>query len=241
MKKINIPYTKIAPYLSIFIALLSLIYSYRANKRTQELNDISIITKVDMLLNEAWDILGGMEGCDITFNFVNNKSKIEIANRKIDEAIKFLPNYSKTLLLKGMYFEAIGNYSDACVFYKKAIDQDSTSATNYLNLGNAYFKLEKYTESENAYKKCIYIDKDNVLAYNNLRILSIKNGKIAEAEKARKRVSFIVDYKRINSSDSLTQDTMLQNILNKKLQLGRSFHENTFKTDISHMKYSIKH
>ncbi len=236
----NIPFSKIAPFLSIFIALLSLIYSYKANERTKELNDISINAKVDILLNEAWDILGGTEGCDIAFKFVNDRSKLEVADRKIVEAIKFLPKYPKALLMKGMYYEAIGNYNDACIFYKKAIDKDSVSATNYLNLGNAYFRLEKYTESEIAYKKCIDIDKDNILAYNNLRILSLKNGKINEAEKAQKKINYIVEYKRINSPDSITQDTILIDILNKKLQLGRSFHENTFKTDISHNKYSIK-
>lgn len=240
MKKINIPLSIIAPYLSIAIAFFSFIYSYKANERTQELNDITINTKVDMLLNEAWDILGGTEGCDITFKFETDSRKLVIADRKIEEAIKYLPKYPKALLLKGMYYEAIGNYNDACIFYKKAIDKDPASATNYLNLGNAYFRLENYTESEIAYRKCINIDKDNFLAYNNLRVLSLKIGKINEAEKAKKKVSYIIEYKRINSSDSLTKDTMLQNILNKKLQLGRSFQENTFKTDISHMKYPIK-
>ena len=84
MKKINIPYSKIAPYLSIVIAFLSLIYSYKANERTKELNEITINAKVDILLNEAWDILGGKEGCDIAFKFVSDGRKLEVENRKIE-------------------------------------------------------------------------------------------------------------------------------------------------------------
>ena len=244
-KKIN--HSTIVAYIGVAIALLSFLFNIYNYNRTNELNvkqsnliDVVAQTKTDDLLNKAWDILGGKEGCDVSFKFVSDKTQLELANRKIDEAIQNTPTSSKAYLLKGMYNEAISNYTEACNFYIKAIELDSNSANNYLNLGNALFRLEKYTEAENQYKKALLKDKDNYIIHNNLEILYKKLGQNDRAKKAERRVKYIMEYNHVSSTDSsIKNDSIYQDIIvRKKSQIGRSFNDNTFRTDISKRKDS---
>ena len=65
------------------------------------------------------------------------------------------------------------NYVDAVVFFKKAV-QETPTAENYYNLGNANYRLKQYPEAVIAYLRCLRIDPSNEDARYNLQLTQQK-------------------------------------------------------------------
>lgn len=236
MKK-KLSFSNIVAGLSLLIAALSLYLSIENQKLNKKTFNIANQTKVGNLTSEAWDLLGGEKNCNISFSLV--KKNLVEAKRKIDEAEKCLPNGYELFLIKGLYSETEGNNSEACKFYAKAIEIDSTKSMVYLNMGNALFDQEKYQEAENSYIKALSIDKDNEVALYNLRVLYEFTNKPKGVKKVESTLNHIHEFRGIESKDSINDDTLSKTRNINKSLLGRSFYENAFKTEISHWKDSI--
>lgn len=69
---------------------------------------------------------------------------------------------------KGLELDKKEAYSQAVVFYEKAIEKDDTKARAYVLAGDDYMEIEEYTKAEDRYKKAISLDKNNVSAYKGL-------------------------------------------------------------------------
>lgn len=74
-----------------------------------------------------------------------------------------------------------GQFSDAEIYYKQALELNPEYAESYNNLGNIYKEQKKFLESISSYEKAIQFKPDFAMAHNNLGIILREQGRSQEA------------------------------------------------------------
>jgi|GEM_PF-2952876 len=103
------------------------------------------------------------------------RSYLKILRNNNTEALEFIANADKEL--------AIGNYSSAMQFYRKAIPQLFISdAKIFYNIGECCMALNQLSEAETYYKKAIELNPEYAEAYNSYTKLLMQQSRFEEAE-----------------------------------------------------------
>ncbi len=146
---------------------------------------ISLLTSCTSLLGSAGDS-SAEKGLELY-----NEGKYEEAIDELDNAIeKGTDKYELREVysaLGGSYLE-LDDYENAIDTYKKAIDEDSTSVSNWVNLGVAYRQNGDLSDAEECYTKALEIDPEYAELRSSLGTLYIVKDEpekaIVEFEKA---------------------------------------------------------
>lgn len=140
--------------------------------------------QIEQNLTEAWDLFGGKVGTAIIFEIVDNPAQLELARRKINEAITLDPNYAKAHRYKAIYQEAIADNDGAIVSYQRAITLEPKSAATYVNLGITLSGQNKIKDALDAYEKARNYGGKEAIVLLNLVALYHQAGQEAKAEQA---------------------------------------------------------
>lgn len=178
--------------LGTLLAIVAFYQSSDAMVRAREAEDVANKIAIEQLLSEAWDLMGGRSGATVIFEFVDNPGDLELARRKIDEALLQEFNNAKGLRYKAVYLEAIGDLNGALETYQEAIWIDSTSAAAYINYGVALSQKRLFEQTRVAYLKAGELGGDEVLIQINLGQLYRDQGLESEAEAAFSKAEFLI-------------------------------------------------
>ena len=144
---------------SFLVAGLSYWHSYKTDAQ-----DATV--KADKLLAEAWDLMGGEEGSGTITEFISDRKRLEMARRKIDQAIKIKPNYAIAYRILGKCYGAKYNWEKAIIQFTKAIKLDPKHSETFIHLGDAYMALNEVRKALYEYGEAIRIKPQNVEAIN---------------------------------------------------------------------------
>lgn len=89
---------------------------------------------------------------------------------------------SEDFFQKGMTEFNEGDFKDAVIAFKKAVDENPKDYMSYYALGQSYEKLNKTNEAEAAYEEVVKIKSDYLPAREALGLLYFHQKKIQEAE-----------------------------------------------------------
>lgn len=132
--------------------------------------------KVEGVLSEAWDLMGGQTGSTVVSHFVADQQQLELARRKIREARILMPDYPKVNVYHGAYLEAVGRISDAVESYRQAIILDSQYALAHNHLGAALLKAGQTDEALLSFKRAIELEPNEALYHFNLASAYVDKG-----------------------------------------------------------------
>lgn len=156
--------------LGFLIAVAAFVLNYQASKVTDEI-------KATRLLDEAFDYISGTGGEPLvgaTFARIGikrDRNNLELANRKIDEALVLDPKNAKAISMKGTYFYYMGKLDESIAAYQNAIEIDSQSQSAYINLGLALYKNGDKSGAQKAFEKALGLGPYDVIVMNNLGIV----------------------------------------------------------------------
>lgn len=142
--------------------------------------------QVGQLLNEAGDLLGGAEGSTVLVMDQRRgreaRQRLELARRKIDEALALDDEHPRAHMLMGDYFHLSGSPGKSLAAYQRAaaLAPDSPDAWNGIGLG--HYARGELDEAATAFRKALELDERHPFARNNLGSLLVDQGKLEEAE-----------------------------------------------------------
>lgn len=168
-----------------FVAFLTGLYQvfdyYSDKEKDDKLNKIEI----NQLLYEAHDQMGdGIEGT-LTIELSKPSTNVElrqleIAHRKIQEALILDPKFSRTLNYLGIYLFKMDKLQDSKKAFEDAYNSDNQDPKILSNLAMSFYSVGSYDDAIKYYKMAIAIESTSP-RHNNLGInLNQKN----ETEKA---------------------------------------------------------
>lgn len=116
----------------------------------------------------------------------------EAMEKESKEAIELFPNQPLPYFMNGFAKLQKKNYNEAIEILNEGknfvFDNKILLGQFYSNLGDAYYRLNKYPESDEAYEKALELEPDNVYVLNNYAYyLSLRNEKLQQAEEMSKR------------------------------------------------------
>ena len=95
----------------------------------------------------------------------------------LNKALEQQPHFPQAYAARGSVYLALGRPASAVEDFKKAIRLGLTDdPTLYINLGQAYFKLDLYDLAEQNFQKALDLDPENPAALFNLGSLYLKKG-----------------------------------------------------------------
>lgn len=108
-----------------------------------------------------------------------------------EKAIELFPNESSLYLLTGIAKAQLNKTDDAISVFlqgsKMVVDNNAQLIQFYSNLGDAYNKQKKFSESDSYYDKVLEVDPKEVFVLNNYAYyLSLRNEKLDKAESMSK-------------------------------------------------------
>jgi len=159
---------------AILISIASLTHSVRQAKVTKRL-------KIESMLHEAWDLIGGDLGTDRVTTF-SNEENLVLARRNVEKAIILDPNYPKSRYVMAVIFEGMGKLDSSELEYNKALNFSNHklfSATH--NLGRMMSKSGRHKEAIVLYKKSLDKSTNKPEIYFNLGVTCHEVGNTEEA------------------------------------------------------------
>jgi tetratricopeptide (TPR) repeat protein len=70
---------------------------------------------------------------------------------------------------RGLFYRKTGNYNYALSDFYKALETNPNFSLAYVNMGNVYFDMKKFSDAIDAYKKALSIDPTLDVAERNLQ------------------------------------------------------------------------
>ncbi len=116
--------------------------------------------------------------------------KTELAQtQNVNEKLKIQNKYNKSSsrlsaedwFQKGYNAAEMGEYNNVILYNQKAIEINPDCAEAYVNMGNAYNKIDNYEKAIECYQKAIEIDPDYEIPFNNLGCAYNKKGNYDKA------------------------------------------------------------
>lgn len=130
----------------------------------------------DPYSNHFWNSLASTQ-------FMRNHINDAITSSEFSIAIN--PNDDEALLNKANGLYSLGNFDEACIYYKRFINICPKESTGYMFLGNAYLNMNRLDEAEEQYRKALeYKSADSrylVETYQNLAFTLSQMGRETEA------------------------------------------------------------
>lgn len=126
--------------------LVDFIKSIIDNKNNSSITKADFL-KADSLLDDAWDKIAGNKFSTGVTELNNNRADLEAARRMIDKASVLAKNYDKVYRTKGLYFQALKEYSHAEEQFKKAIDLSPQKGEGYYHLALLLAKTNNITDA----------------------------------------------------------------------------------------------
>ena len=127
----------------------------------------------------------------------------------VSSQLQKFPGSSDLFNLQGMANTALKKDNEAILSFKKVIENDSSHAGAYYNLGIVYKRNGRLEESIESYKRAISIKSDYVQAHNNLGILLKDKGEYEEA------INYVNQYQGIAIPDDSNQAYVGDKLKNK--------------------------
>lgn len=128
--------------------------------------------KVEKLLNEAWDLMGGSPNTvwvDAQGQLSSEaRQNLEHARRDIDEALGLNPGCDRARDYHAVYQARSGRLKDAERESRQLTQQSPKYARAYNTLGNILSQEGRWEESIASFRAATRVDPDYVLAYYNL-------------------------------------------------------------------------
>ena len=100
----------------------------------------------DPYSNHFWNSLASTQ-------FMRNHINDAITSSEFSIAIN--PNDDEALLNKANGLYSLGNFDEACIYYKRFINICPKESTGYMFLGNAYLNMNRLDEAEEQYRKAL--------------------------------------------------------------------------------------
>lgn len=173
--------------LALLGSILGLMGFLEARKSESTTNKI----KVDNLVQEARDLLGGgKEGVvAVKVNMQVSRNNIELARRKIDEAKTLDPNNAKVFNVEGIYFISLGDshQDEAIAAFGSAIKLDPNWEMPHNNLAVIYQKQGNLDGAAAELKEAVKLNSVNAQPQNGICYVLWKKGQLEEAVKYCKR------------------------------------------------------
>ena len=130
----------------------------------------------DPYSNHFWNSLASTQ-------FMRNHINDAITSSEFSIAID--PNDEEALLNKANGLYSLGNFDEACIYYKRFINVCPDESTGYMFLGNAYLNMNKLEDAEEQYRKALsFKDTESrylVETYQNLAFTLSQMGRETEA------------------------------------------------------------
>ncbi len=93
---------------------------------------------------------------------------LNIADDELKRCVEIFPGYSQAFINQADLFSMRNNTEKTIEVYTNMIDQKLDLALAYSNLGNVYFRIQKYDSAMVTLRKAIETDSTYYTAYNNL-------------------------------------------------------------------------
>ena len=132
--------------------------------------------RIEKLLNESWDLLGGKEGepnkpsTEFRRPLKRDEQNITQAERKLDEAKIIDPDNPKVIKMEGDIFLSKGEYEKAREKFELSINKDPKYASAYGALAECYAHLGKIKDAIETQKKALKIQPKSAVLLQNLGI-----------------------------------------------------------------------
>ena len=95
------------------------------------------------------------------------------AKESFQNILKHKPNHSYTLNLLGITFVKLKKIDDAIIIFELAIKSDKFQEGFYINLGNAYEKINNFDKALSVYQNGLIIKSDSSILFNQINTLNI--------------------------------------------------------------------
>lgn len=172
-------------------AILGLLGYFNSQNASKIVNTL----KADQALNQAWDILGDVQGSGAITDAVEDKNKRELARRLIDEALLVAPTYSKSHLMKGIYYNIVGIPNRAEEELRQAISLDDKNGMAHFNLGTLLYSQGKIDSAIVSYHAAIELEPYDYYIHFKLGEALFAKGEMKSAELAlRDSLKFNPDF-----------------------------------------------
>lgn len=124
----------------------------------------------------------------------NELGDYDAMEKESNEAIELFPNEPSPYLCKGVALIQKKRYNEAIDALKEGkeyvVDNLPLKADFYSYMGDAYYKMKNYPESDKAYDKALELDPDNANVLNNYAYyLTLRGEKLERAEKMAKHAN----------------------------------------------------
>lgn len=112
----------------------------------------------------------------------NNISIIEYRDQYAENIFIPYPGIQSIYLAQGWYCYYLGDYMNALHWFKKMVDEDSSSVLGYISVGMTYDTIFNYTEAKKYYLKGLEIEENYPDIWNNLGIVYYSEDDFEQAE-----------------------------------------------------------
>jgi len=153
--------------LTISIASLALLISFLRHLGDRKKSRRETRAEVNILLDEAFDLLGGEDHMETIVNYTDDRKGMEAAKRKIDLAKTKDSKYAKVYWVLALFHGAKGQMELHMEMLNKAIAFDPKYPRAYNSRGVAHNKKGEYDRAIEDHDRAIALDSKYAAAFNN--------------------------------------------------------------------------
>lgn len=131
----------------VLAVMLLLVWpAVRDGMRSEDIDPVARQLQVEGLLDEAWDLMGGERGTSTIDEFADPE-RLELARRKVRDALILCPDCSAAHGKMGVYFVATGQLLRAEQELRRAVELDPQNFMARRNLAGVFVLQERRTDA----------------------------------------------------------------------------------------------
>jgi tetratricopeptide (TPR) repeat protein len=158
------------------------VLALQVQKTAKETEEKNRKAEVEKLIDEAWDLMGGKIGTYVIFDVTKDRASMELARRKLEEALTRDRDNARAYRVKGVYLEALGGYAKALEAYNTSLRLDPNAST-FIDMSVALAKSGKDELAIQALRSAEKIGTHNGVVYLSLAAIYRKKGMIGESRR----------------------------------------------------------
>ncbi len=207
-------------------------YLIKDKKYAEAAEQLRIVIKTEKDKFLIWEQLLYLE-----IQLTNNKLLYEESK----EAMELFPNQPTAFMFNGLASFEMKNYQEAIDVLKKGLEQTveniPLTVQFYTYLGEAYYRLKKYNESDQAFDNLLKIDPKNVIIMNNYSYyLSLRSDSL---EKAERMIAYVMELAPDNATYLDTYAWVLYK--RNKFEEAKKYLEKALRDGTSHSAVIVEH
>lgn len=207
-------------------------YLIKDKKYAEALEQLRMVIKIEKDKYLIWEQLLYLES-----QLSNNKNLYEESK----EAIDLFPSQPTAYMFNGLASYELKNYIEAIDVFTKGlnltVDNNPLKIQFYTYLGEAYYRIKQYRESDRAFDNLLKLDPGNVVVMNNYSYyLALRSDSLEKAERMIKKVMEIMPE---NATYLDTYAWVLYKL--NKLDEAKTYMEKALKDGTSHSAVIIEH